>query len=154
MTAVPRDKAASKKPRAPRRAPSFNGPGPLATAERAAKARTEARAILEAILPLNLPRAAELIRRRRPTPDAIALLPFLAHALLASADRSQRGTAAARARWLKDQPADRNLIREYVAEERRKDKRHAIRNATRRLNQAGIDVGERWVRVIEAETRK
>jgi len=49
-------------------------PGRRATPEEVRKADAEIRELLAAILPMNLPAAAEYLRRHRPSPEAIALL--------------------------------------------------------------------------------
>ncbi|SPJ18705.1 hypothetical protein SBBP2_890022 [Burkholderiales bacterium] len=67
-------------------------PGPLAPPERVRPARDEALALLKAIYPLNLSHAADLIRDNPPSPDAVAMLGFIAHAVFASArNRSNKG---------------------------------------------------------------
>jgi len=57
-------------------------PGPLAPPERVRPACDEALALLNAIYPLNLSRAADLIRDNPPSADAVAMLAFIAHDVL------------------------------------------------------------------------
>ncbi|MCC6208566.1 MAG: hypothetical protein IT488_10505 [Gammaproteobacteria bacterium] len=59
-------------------------PGPLATPEQAQRANQEAYELLQIIYPLNLPHAAAHIRNNPLSPDAIAMLGFLAYRVLTS----------------------------------------------------------------------
>ncbi len=60
-------------------------PGPLSTPERVRKASAEAQDLLRAIIPLNLPYAADYVRRNPPSDDAIAMFGFYTYELLMNA---------------------------------------------------------------------
>jgi len=65
-------------------------PGPRATPEQAQQANEEALALFRALLPLNLPRAADVVRSAPPSPEAIAMLAFVAHDLMMRLGQRER----------------------------------------------------------------
>lgn len=65
-------------------------PGPRATQAQAKSARDEALALLLALVPLNLPRAAEEVERRQPSAAGVAFLAFIAHDVLTRAEARRR----------------------------------------------------------------
>jgi len=71
--------------------PGTIDPGPKASAAQARRARAGALALLQSLIPLNLPFAAKHIAANRPSPEAVAMLAFQAHELMTRAEQSRRG---------------------------------------------------------------
>lgn len=110
-------------------------PGPPASPEQGYKAELEAHNLLEAILPLNIPAAANYIRKNPPSPEAIAKLAFYAYDYLTSERASNLGTIAADMRH--DQPSGsrdkRERIREFWATGRYKSRNQCAEKCAEKI---------------------